>query len=58
MSSSPSKILIIGPAWIGDMMMAQSLFKVIKQRKPETQIDVLASPWTLPLLARMPESAV
>ena len=55
MSSSPSKILIIGPAWIGDMMMAQSLFKVIKQRKPDTRIDVLASPWTLPLLARMPE---
>lgn len=55
MSSSPSKLLIIGPAWIGDMMMAQSLFKVIKQRKPDTQIDVLASPWTLPLLARMPE---
>src|SRR5690606_10678790 len=55
MSPSPSKILIIGPAWIGDMMMAQSLFKLIKQRKPATQLDVLASPWTLPLLARMPE---
>lgn len=37
------------------MMMAQSLFKVIKQRKSDTRIDVLASPWTLPLLARMPE---
>src|SRR5690606_12415493 len=55
MSPSPSKILIIGPAWIGDMMMAQSLFKLIKQRKPATQLDVLASAWTLPLLARMPE---
>lgn len=57
MSSSRSKILIVGPAWIGDMMMAQSLFKTIKQRKPATQIDVLASAWTLPLLARMPEVA-
>lgn len=55
MSPSPSKILIVGPAWIGDMMMAQSLFKVIRQRKSSTQIDVLASAWTLPLLARMPE---
>lgn len=53
--SSPAKILIIGPAWIGDMMMAQSLFKVLKTRKSNTQIDVLASAWTLPLLARMPE---
>jgi heptosyltransferase-2 len=55
MSPSPSKILIVGPAWIGDMMMSQSLFKVIKQRKPDARIDVLASAWTLPLLARMPE---
>lgn len=55
MSPSASKILIVGPAWIGDMMMAQSLFKVIKQRNPSSQIDVLASAWTLPLLARMPE---
>lgn len=53
--SHPSKILVVGPAWIGDMIMAQSLFKVIKQRKPDTRIDMLASPWTLPLLARMPE---
>lgn len=51
------KILIVGPAWIGDMMMAQSLFKSIKQRKPAAQIDVLASAWTLPLLARMPDVA-
>lgn len=55
MSPSPSKILIIGPAWIGDMMMAQSLFKVIRQQQPDVRLDVLASPWTLPLLARMPE---
>jgi heptosyltransferase-2 len=55
MSPSSSKLLIIGPAWIGDMMMAQSLFKVLKQAKPNRTIDVLASPWTLPLLARMPE---
>lgn len=55
MSSTPSKILIVGPAWIGDMMMAQSLFKVLKQRNPEVELDVLASAWTLPLLTRMPE---
>jgi heptosyltransferase-2 len=54
-SSDPANILIVGPAWIGDMVMAQSLFKVLKQRNPHVRLDVLASPWTLPLLARMPE---
>jgi len=50
-----TKILIIGPAWVGDMIMAQSLFKLIKQRDPLTQIDVLAPAWTFSLLSRMPE---
>ena len=35
--------------------MAQSLFKVIRQRDPEAIIDVLAPAWSLPLLERMPE---
>ena len=35
--------------------MAQSLFKVLKQRSPKTVIDVLAPAWSLPLLERMPE---
>jgi len=50
-----NKILIIGPAWVGDMVMAQSLFKLLKSNFPEYQIDVLAPAWSLPLLARMPE---
>lgn len=50
-----NKILIVGPAWVGDMVMAQSLFKLIKQRQPDSMIDVLAPAWSLPLLARMPE---
>ena len=49
------KVLIIGPAWVGDMVMAQSLFKLIKQQRPEAQIDVLAPAWSQPLLERMPE---
>ncbi len=48
-------ILIIGPSWVGDMILAQSLFKVIKQRQPDVAIDVAAPAWTLPLLERMPE---
>jgi len=49
------KILIIGPSWVGDMVMAQSLFKVLRQRNPEAILDVLAPAWSLPLLERMPE---
>lgn len=53
--SAPHDILIIGPSWVGDMVMAQSLFAALKQRHPDVNIDVLAPEWTRPLLARMPE---
>ncbi len=37
------------------MVMAQSLFKVLRQQQPDAEIDVLAPGWSLPLLQRMPE---
>lgn len=37
------------------MVMAQSLFKLIKQHQPDIAIDVLAPAWSEPLLTRMPE---
>ena len=49
------KILVLGPAWVGDMVLAQSLFKTLKQQNSNCQIDVAAPAWTLPLLERMPE---
>ncbi|MDE2234842.1 MAG: lipopolysaccharide heptosyltransferase II [Gammaproteobacteria bacterium] len=49
------RILVVGPAWIGDMVLAQSLFITLKQRLPVCEIDVLAPAWSKPLLARMPE---
>jgi len=52
---SAPKILIFGPAWVGDMVLAQSLFKVLKARQPDCIIDVAAPAWTMPLLERMPE---
>jgi len=55
MAQTINKILIIGPSWIGDMVMAQSLFKALKADNPEVSIDVLALAWTRPLLERMPE---
>ena len=51
---APRRILIVGPSWVGDMVMAQSLFKVLKAAGP-CEIDVLAPEWSLPILARMPE---
>ena len=35
--------------------MAQSLLKVLRQRQPKADIDVLAPRWSAPLLRRMPE---
>lgn len=49
------KILIIAPAWVGDMVMAQALFKFLKARDPNVILHVAAPASTLPLLARMPE---
>lgn len=48
-------ILIIGPSWVGDMMMSHSLYQRLKQQYPNCNIDVLAPQWCKPLLARMPE---
>jgi heptosyltransferase-2 len=49
------RILVIGPSWVGDMVLAHSLFQVIKQQQPDAVIDVAAPAWTMPLLDRMPE---
>ncbi|MBA1201655.1 lipopolysaccharide heptosyltransferase II [Pseudomonas capeferrum] len=49
------RILIIGPSWVGDMVMAQTLFQCLKQRHPACVIDVLAPEWSRPILERMPE---
>lgn len=49
------KILVIGPSWVGDMMMSQSLYRTLKVQEPQAEIDVMAPAWCRPLLARMPE---
>ena len=52
---APRAILVIGPRWVGDMVMAQTLFAGLKSKYPETPIDVVAPSWATPLLDRMPE---
>ena len=51
----PPATLIVGPSWVGDMVMAQALFILLKEREPERHIDVLAPGWSLPIVARMPQ---
>lgn len=48
-------ILVIGPSWVGDMVMSHSLYQSLKINYPNAQIDVLAPNWCKPLLERMPE---
>ncbi|MDO7639287.1 MAG: hypothetical protein MUQ61_01345, partial [OM182 bacterium] len=53
--TAPHKILVVGASWVGDMLMAQSLFILLKRTRPDCHITVLAPAWTRPLLERMPE---
>lgn len=48
-------ILVIGPSWVGDMMMSHSFYQQLKKNYPNCQIDVMAPDWCRSLLARMPE---
>ncbi|OIZ94434.1 hypothetical protein A1D18_06250 [Candidatus Rickettsiella isopodorum] len=53
--NDPKKILITSPAWIGDIVIVQSLLKYIKHQNSETIIDVLAPAWSRELYSVMPE---
>jgi heptosyltransferase-2 len=46
---------VVGPSWVGDTVMAQPMFRLLHQRHAQLALDVLAPPFTLPLLSRMPE---
>lgn len=49
------RVLVVGPAWVGDMVMAHSLFQALAVRFPSVDLDVVAPAWSGPILARMPE---
>ncbi len=44
-----SPILIVGPSWVGDMVMAASLVAALRRRWPGRPIDMLAPPSSLPI---------
>lgn len=49
------KILVVAPSWVGDTVMAQPMLRLLHERHVNLALDVLAPPFTLPLLSRMPE---
>ena len=55
--TTTDKVLVVGPSWVGDMVMAQALYKLLRQQDPRVEIHVVAPPWSLPVLERMPEVA-
>ncbi|TFH87580.1 lipopolysaccharide heptosyltransferase II [Billgrantia azerbaijanica] len=52
---SGERILVVGPSWVGDMVMAQSLLMTLKARHPGCRLGVVAPAWSQPILERMPE---
>ena len=54
-ASHTDRILVVGPSWVGDMVMSQSLYRHLKNTRPDATIDVFAPAWSEPILARMPE---
>jgi len=51
---SKTKVLIVAPAWVGDMVMAHCLVQILRQNDPDMEIHMLAPPATEPLAWRMP----
>lgn len=47
---------MVGPSWVGDMVMAQSLLMALKQQHPGCVIDVMGPAWSAPIINRMPEA--
>ncbi|MFA7242298.1 MAG: lipopolysaccharide heptosyltransferase II [Sulfuricellaceae bacterium] len=50
-----SKALIIAPSWVGDAVMAQPLFRRLREHDPERVLDAFAPSWVAPVLERMAE---
>ena len=53
MSRESRRVLVVGPAWVGDMVMSQVIYSALRQTDPDVHIDVLAPRATLSLVSRM-----
>ena len=55
MTDQDSRILVVAQAWIGDVVLSQILYALLKRQQPDTPIDVVAPNWAGALLERMPQ---
>lgn len=53
MARAGSRILIVAPAWVGDLVMADTLLQLLARRQPDAELHVLAPPATAPLAERL-----
>jgi len=53
--SKESRILVVAPSWVGDMVMSHTMIRLLSEKNPRVVIDVLAPASTLPLASRMKE---
>lgn len=51
---SPKKILIRGPNWVGDAVLAIPALKAVRSHFPETEITLLVRPWVAGLFTSAP----
>ncbi|MDN5864986.1 MAG: lipopolysaccharide heptosyltransferase II [Gammaproteobacteria bacterium] len=49
------RFLVAGPNWVGDLVIADTLFKLIKQNHSDATLDLIAPPWARPLCERIAE---
>ncbi|MDE0152975.1 MAG: lipopolysaccharide heptosyltransferase II [Gammaproteobacteria bacterium] len=55
MADQDSRILVIAQAWVGDVVLSQILYALLKRQQPDVSIDVVAPSWAGALLGRMPQ---
>ncbi len=53
MADVQDKVLVVGPSWVGDMIMAHSLVQIVAAAQP-ARLSVLAPEFMSSLLSRMP----
>jgi heptosyltransferase-2 len=51
---NPGAILVVGPAWVGDLVMAEPLLRLLAAREGAPPVDLLIPPHLASLAARMP----
>jgi heptosyltransferase-2 len=49
------RILFVSPNWIGDALMAQPMLARLREKRPGSEVHMLAPEWVAPVARRMPE---